>query len=172
MTPRARWSLAAGALALVLFIAVIVWIDQRARGIGGARDRMPDLHDAQRIGAGERVYAAYCAGCHGAQLQGQPNWTTRRETGRLPAPPHDETGHTWHHPSTQLFELTKHGLVPPNAPAGYQSDMPAFEGILSDDDIWAVLAYIKSRWPASVRDRHDALDAQARTQSRATHWRR
>lgn len=33
------------------------------------------------------------------------------------------------------------------APAGYESDMPAFGGILSDDEIRAVLAFIKSTWP-------------------------
>ena len=34
---------------------------------------------------------------------------------------------------------------------GYESDMPAFEGILSDDEIVAVLAYIKSTWPERER---------------------
>jgi mono/diheme cytochrome c family protein len=29
--------------------------------------------------------------------------------------------------------------------------MPAFGDKLSDDDIWAVLAYIKSRWPTEIR---------------------
>jgi mono/diheme cytochrome c family protein len=169
MAARKRWALPAAVGAVVVFIAAVLWIDHRARVPGTAWDRVPDLRDAQRIAAGERVYAAQCAACHGANLEGQPNWTTRRDNGRLPAPPHDESGHTWHHPSTQLFELTKHGLVPPNAPAGYQSDMPAFKDVLSDADIWAVLAYIKSRWPAHVRERHDALDAQVRAQDRAAH---
>ncbi len=171
MTERARWGrlagIAAGIVAFAAFIAAVLWIDHRARGAADAWDQVPNLRDAQRIAAGEKIYVTHCAACHGANLEGQPNWTTRRDTGRLPAPPHDETGHTWHHPSTQLFALTKHGLVPPNAPAGYQSDMPAFKDVLSDADIWAVLAYIKSRWPAHVRDRHDALDAQVRAQDRA-----
>jgi mono/diheme cytochrome c family protein len=162
-----HWGLVVAAAALLAFIAGVIWIDHRARSGGDAWSHVPDLRDAQRIAAGERVYASHCAACHGAQLEGQPNWTTRRDNGRLPAPPHDESGHTWHHPSTQLFELTKHGLAPPHAPAGYQSDMPAFKDVLSDDDIWAVLAYIKSRWPAQVRERHDGLDAQVRAQDRA-----
>jgi len=57
----------------------------------------------------------------------------------LPAPPHDASGHTWHHPDSDLFGITKHGLGP-YAPAGYQSDMPAFGGTLSDEEIAAVLA--------------------------------
>ncbi|MCC7080441.1 MAG: c-type cytochrome [Burkholderiales bacterium] len=66
--------------------------------------------------------------------------------GRLPAPPHDESGHTWHHPDHGLFAITKSGMVPPYAPEGYKSDMPAFGGKLSDDEIWAALAYMKNHW--------------------------
>ncbi len=68
----------------------------------------------------------------------------------MPAPPHDGSGHTWHHPDAVLFGITKKGVVPPYAPVGYESDMPAFAGKLSDDEIWAVLAYIKSHWSGQV----------------------
>ena len=46
---------------------------------------------------GQKVYGEYCASCHGANLEGQPDWKRRLENGRMPAPPHDESGHTWHH---------------------------------------------------------------------------
>jgi mono/diheme cytochrome c family protein len=69
----------------------------------------------------------------------------------MPAPPHDDTGHTWHHPDEVLFGITKHGLVPPYAPPGYDSDMPGFAGKLSDSEIRAVLAYIASHWSSEVR---------------------
>ena len=101
---------------------------------------------------GAKLYARHCAACHGAKLEGQPEWRKRRPDGRLPAPPHDDSGHTWHHPQRLLFEITKHGLVPPIAPAGYQSDMPAFAGKLSDDEIRSVLAFIESRWSREVLD--------------------
>lgn len=68
----------------------------------------------------------------------------------MPAPPHDDAGHTWHHPERALFGITKYGMVPPYAPPGYQSDMPAFQAVLSDEDIRAVLAYIKSHWSPKV----------------------
>jgi mono/diheme cytochrome c family protein len=69
----------------------------------------------------------------------------------MPAPPHDDSGHTWHHPDDVLFGITKHGLVPPYAPPRYESDMPAFAGKLSDEEIRAVLAYIASHWSGEVR---------------------
>lgn len=102
---------------------------------------------------GEGIYKAECASCHGAKLEGQPDWRIRRPDGKLPAPPHDATGHTWHHPMEQLVAITKFGLVPPNAPAGYVSDMPAFGGRLTDTQIQRVLLYIESQWPAEIRAR-------------------
>jgi mono/diheme cytochrome c family protein len=98
------------------------------------------------------VYDQHCAACHGAKLEGQPKWQQRLPNGRLPAPPHDASGHTWHHPDAILFGITRHGLVPGKyAPPGYESDMPAFAGTLADAEIWSVLAYIKSAWPDEIR---------------------
>src|SRR3954468_12703759 len=104
-----------------------------------------DPTDAEQVARGEKVYAANCAVCHGAKLEGQPNWRQRLPNGRMPAPPHDEEGHTWHHTDQVLFDITKNGLAK-YAPADYQSDMPAFGSKLSDDEIWAVLSFIASRW--------------------------
>jgi mono/diheme cytochrome c family protein len=103
------------------------------------------------LALGEKLYLQHCAACHGAKLEGQPAWQKRLPNGRMPAPPHDDSGHTWHHPDEVLFGITKHGLAPPYAPAGYESDMPAFAGKLSDAEIRAVLAYIRSRWSGEVR---------------------
>jgi mono/diheme cytochrome c family protein len=116
----------------------------------GERSSTPRV-DAFALMEGERIYQAECAGCHGAQLQGQPDWRTRRPDGRLPAPPHDASGHTWHHPLEQLTAIVKHGMVPPNAPEGYVSDMPAYAGRLTDRQIAHVLAWIESQWPEDIR---------------------
>ena len=127
-----------------------------------ARPRI-DPDDKTQVAQGQSVYVAQCARCHGSDLEGQPNWQDRLANGRLPAPPHDASGHTWHHPDAQLFDITKHGLAP-YAPAGYQSDMPAFDGTLSDDQIEAVLAYIKSKWPADIRERQARINEEAARQ--------
>lgn len=106
-----------------------------------------DPKNAEQVALGAKVYVQYCAACHGAKLEGQPDWRSRLANGRMPAPPHDESGHTWHHTDEVLFGITKEGLVPGKyAPPGYTSDMPGFSGVLSDAEIWAVLAYIKSHW--------------------------
>jgi len=120
-------------------------------------DPRADPRDAARVALGAKVYVQHCAVCHGVKLEGQPNWRVRLPHGRLPAPPHDESGHTWHHTDDVLFGITKYGLVPGKySPKDYESDMPAFGDKLSDEEIWAVLAYIKTSWTSA-----DVLRARA-----------
>lgn len=107
--------------------------------------------DTALVARGKNIYAQHCASCHGANLEGQPEWRKRLPNGRLPAPPHDESGHTWHHADAVLIDIVQNSLVPGRtAPDGYQTDMPAYGKTLSDEDIVAVLAYIKSKWPAEA----------------------
>ncbi|MCD6680586.1 MAG: cytochrome c [Burkholderiaceae bacterium] len=117
--------------------------------------------DNKVLAQGREIYDRYCASCHGANLEGQPDWTKRLASGRMPAPPHDASGHTWHHPSPVLFGIVKEGVTK-YAPPGYESDMPAFEGTLTDAQIRAVLAYIRSTWPDDVKRRHAEIDARNR----------
>jgi mono/diheme cytochrome c family protein len=120
--------------------------------------------DPAQLAIGQKLYAQHCAACHGAKLEGQPNWRERLPNGRMPAPPHDESGHTWHHTDRVLFAITKNGLVPPYAPPAYESDMPGFAGTLSDDEIRAVLAYIKSHWtsPELLAARAEIIQNEAK----------
>lgn len=104
---------------------------------------------APEIARGQKLYAASCASCHGSKLEGEPNWQSPKPNGRMPAPPHDATGHTRHHSDRELFLITKKGLAA--VVPGYTSDMPAFESVLSDDEIAQILAYIKSKWPDEAR---------------------
>lgn len=147
--PRSRrllfWAGVAGA-PVIIVLALAACSDTPAPG----DDPRADPRNVDVVRRGAKVYAQNCAACHGAKLEGQPNWRTRLANGRLPAPPHDDTGHTWHHPDHVLFGIIKNGLVPPYAPKNYESDMPAFSGKLPDDEIWAVLAYLKSHWSREV----------------------
>ncbi|RMH47672.1 MAG: hypothetical protein D6686_12315 [Alphaproteobacteria bacterium] len=59
---------------------------------------------AAEIAEGRQLYAEFCASCHGANLEGQPDWQSPGPDGRLPAPPHDETGHSWHHGDALLID--------------------------------------------------------------------
>lgn len=116
--------------------------------------------DPQHLARGRALYGTYCAACHGANLEGQENWQQRGPDGLLPAPPHDETGHTWHHPDQQLLQITKFGTAA-LVGGGYKSTMTGFGDRLSDEDIQAILDFIKTRWPESIRQRQEAITTRA-----------
>jgi mono/diheme cytochrome c family protein len=141
------------ALAVLLIGAVttIAWLTFGGGWSLAGSDRA-DPDDPEQVGLGRQVYAANCASCHGASLEGQPDWKRALPDGTLPAPPHDESGHTWHHPDQLLFDYTKRGGA---AVVGgsFKSNMPGFGDQLTDDEIWAVIAFIKSRWSPPVRQR-------------------
>ncbi len=106
------------------------------------------------IKAGAALYAQNCAACHGGQLQGQPNWQVPLDNGAYPAPPHDQTGHTWHHDDALLFAYTKKGGAAALAAKGitdFKSGMPGFGQTLSDQDIRNILGFIASRWPERIQ---------------------
>ncbi|MBI4724835.1 MAG: cytochrome c [Rhodomicrobium sp.] len=119
---------------------------------------------AEAIALGRKLYAEHCAGCHGPNLEGQPNWRRRLPSGRMPAPPHDASGHTWHHSDDTLFRITKEGAAAIIG-GGYESDMRGFGGVLSDGEIRAVLTFIKSTWPAGQREAQPQTSRGALTTS-------
>jgi mono/diheme cytochrome c family protein len=155
---RSHWFLAAGAVALSVLVGLAM-ID--SANVSRAKHRLkPD--DAEVVARGERVYQSHCASCHGANLQGQPNWRERGPDGLLPAPPHDASGHTWHHSDDLLFKMTKYGVANAAKVKDYKTAMPVYEGVLRDEEIVAVLSWIKAQWPPDVRERQDQLNRKVR----------
>lgn len=111
-------------------------------------------YEGRDIQRGEALYQDNCASCHGANLEGQPNWRVPKDDGTLPAPPHDETGHTWHHDNQLLFDYTAlggQGALALRGITDFQSGMPAFDGVITEDEIWDILAFIRSRWPEEAQ---------------------
>lgn len=133
---------------LAVLLAAGVWL---VLGQGAAEDGAAAPLD---IAEGKVLYAENCASCHGAELEGQPDWRSPGPDGRLPAPPHDETGHTWHHPDSVLFDYTKLGGEALMARQGmeFDSGMPGFGDSLTDQQIRNVLGFIRSTWPERVRE--------------------
>ncbi|MEQ8698262.1 MAG: cytochrome c [Bauldia litoralis] len=128
-----------------------VWAEDPA-----GRGLAMDPGDRAQVALGRKLYAAQCASCHGKNLEGEADWRKPKPDGSLRAPPHDRTGHTWHHPDQLLFAYTKFGGAKVTRGA-VKSNMPGFEGTLSDSEIAAILAFIKSRWPADVRQRQQTM---------------
>jgi mono/diheme cytochrome c family protein len=142
-------ALAASGLVVVAAFGTWGWQLQAGNPSGGPVEVLGEPVDAGTIALGQEIYAVHCGSCHGASLEGEPDWMERGPEGRMPAPPHDASGHTWHHSDQDLLMITREGLealVP-----GYDSDMPAFGAVLSDAETVAVLAFIKSTWPERER---------------------
>ena len=103
--------------------------------------------DPERVTEGAALYAQQCARCHGSALEGTANWKQRLEDGSYPPPPHDNTGHTWHHSDAVLLGIITNGGDP-----AYNSRMPAFKDVLSETQMVAILEFFKSRWGNEERE--------------------
>lgn len=112
--------------------------------------------DLGQVQLGRRVYAEACSGCHGLSLEGQSNWRTPQPDGKFPATPLDAAGVSWQRPDRDLFAIVKKGAAA--YPAGRETDMPAFYDKLTDEEIAAALAYIKSTWPEDIQARQAQLN--------------
>lgn len=102
--------------------------------------------DEAKAEIGAELYLAYCAACHMPDLSGEPDWRIAREDGSFPAPPHDSSGHTWHHAESDLIDIILEGV-------DYEaSRMPAFADRLDEQDVLAILEYLKTNWGAEELD--------------------
>ena len=148
---RAHW-LAVIGLGL-LCAAILVFLPLVSGGPGApvvinetAVPPVPTLN-AQAVAPGQSLYAQHCAGCHGANLEGQTNWKEPLADGSFPSPPHDNTGHTWHHPDELLISIILNGGDP-----AYNSKMPAFADKLTQAEARQILEFIKSHWGQDERE--------------------
>lgn len=131
--------------------------------LAGTAPRAPDGASEDRtaqLATGRAVYAEHCAACHGDEGQGEPNWRVRKANGKLPAPPLNGDGHTWHHPDPQLRAIITQGIAA-MVPEDYASDMQGFGDRLSAAEIDAVLAHIKTWWPSEYRARQADITDRA-----------
>lgn len=150
--PRAATPLAVTTIGAVIAFVSLVPIGSEERPY---RLR-PD--DAQVVADGARIYQSNCASCHGSNLEGQPEWRSRDPAGFLPAPPHDASGHTWHHSDETLFQITKMGVAHVIGDKNYKTTMPIYSGVLSDEQIVAALSWIKAQWPPDVRKSNELVN--------------
>ncbi len=85
---------------------------------------------ASSLARGADVYVLHCARCHGEEFDG-----TGAEAAGLPAQPANLVLHFPQHPDGQHFAVISNGRV--------QSGMPAWAGLLADEEIWDVINYLR-----------------------------
>lgn len=110
--------------------------------LGACGDGDPRGDDDSRaddeLARGEQLYTRHCVSCHGGATGG--------EIGDLP-PRHNAQGHTWHHPDCMLVDIVLEGMPPRDGQV-----MPAFDRTLDEDDVDAILAYIRTWWEPDQRE--------------------
>ncbi len=115
----------------------------------GAAEGPPRL-ESEQIELGRKVYGQYCATCHGSRGEGAANWQEQNDQGELPPPPHGPEGHTWRHADAALYHTIAKGWRDPFNKTD-RLTMPAFEEILTPDEIRAVSTYLKTLWTEEQR---------------------
>ncbi len=162
---RGRQPRRSAALALAVCALALTISGEPPPRAGSPATAMPARSDEETalLARGERLYAAYCRSCHGGRDGGANHPLT---------PVHNHEGHTWHHADQNLMTIIMDGItatdernrrirgIPDSVPR-----MPAWKGILTEDDARAVLALIKTWWRPEQRasqERHSrATDSAA-----------
>jgi mono/diheme cytochrome c family protein len=134
-------------LVVPLLVSAAACSPGSSTGTFGGSEAGPPPLDATLIAEGKPLYDAYCASCHGIDGAGAEDWKTVNADGSYPPPPHDSTGHTWHHSDRLLIDLIANGSD------FAQSRMPAFGDRLSTGQIEAILEHIKTWWGPEERAR-------------------
>lgn len=135
--------------AIVCMLALVVFVVRSGSRASSSTDRA-DAPNAQLVEQGRQLYTTRCASCHGSDLGGAQGWPQRQPNGVMPAAPLDERGTTWQRDDEWMFTTIKEGGQA-TAPVNSISYMPALGAGLTNDEIWAVISYIKSTWPQSIQ---------------------
>jgi mono/diheme cytochrome c family protein len=98
----------------------------------------PLERNAQTLTQARQLYGANCAMCHGVDGRGHgpvaESFQRARDTGLAPVPPVDLTGDRVRaRLDGQLYWIVTNGL----------GNMPAFRALLTEDDVWAVVHFIR-----------------------------
>lgn len=147
--------LIAGCIVLLFGAAVMIYV----AGFDDANASLLKPNDPQMVARGQEIYAAECASCHGIDRKGQEGWEKKSPEGLPLAPPHDGSGHTWQHPDHALIELTKFGTSEVACRTLDSDAMPEFQETLNDEQVIAVLSFIKAQWPEEIQRQHDEVNA-------------
>ena len=118
--------------------------------------RPGDPADRDQVILGAALYGRDCARCHGDDMSGELGWA-REEAGLSNeeidaiadqlgdvAPAHDEHGSTSRFTDEVLFRIIDEG--PAKALKKPDSRMMGFHDRLAQDEIWAIIAFMKDQW--------------------------
>jgi len=113
-------------------------------------------YSVEQVDAGKLLFREHCAVCHGKNAEATPDWKTTNSAGQYPPPPLNGSAHAWHHPIAALKQVILKGG------ALYGGQMPAWEGKLTNAEIYALIASFQSYWSDDVYDRWLSIEQQSK----------
>jgi mono/diheme cytochrome c family protein len=116
--------------------SIIQWTKHRIT-VGGAHDINPIPATADKIEAGKETFGFYCVVCHGRDAQ---NTGVPFAGSMSPPIPSLASPEVQRYSDGQLKWIITNGIAP--------SGMPASKGILTDDDMWTIVVYLRHLPPA------------------------
>jgi mono/diheme cytochrome c family protein len=105
--------------------------------VGGRSDRNPLAGTEDEVRRGQRAFSAYCVACHG--LDGQ-NTGVPFADAMSPPVPRLTSPEVQRYTDGQLHSIIENGLFP--------SGMPAARGLLSDEEMWRIVVFLRHLPPA------------------------
>jgi mono/diheme cytochrome c family protein len=111
--------------------AIMTWMKQKIV-VGGKKEVNPLPASADTIHEGQIAFSHYCFTCHG--LDGQNTGVPFAENMSPPVPPLN-TPQVQKYTDGQLKSVIANGIFP--------SGMPASKEILSDEEIWSIVVYLR-----------------------------
>lgn len=139
-----------GAIVAIVITGVVMLIEKKLAST--ATDARVDR--PAQVALGRTLYRVHCSYCHGTDREGHEDWRPGTPMTAGISPALDERSPIVDRADRQIFEWIKYGGQP-FLPAGARSQMPAFEFNLTEAQIWAIVAYLKNRWPEDVLARHE-----------------
>lgn len=111
----------------------LVWDVKHHLSVGGSNQRNPLKTTPQTIAEGRQAFSHYCAACHG--LDGQNTGVPFADRVSPPVPPL-ASNNVQQYTDGQLKWVIDNGIWP--------SGMPGSSGVLSDEEIWSIVIYIRN----------------------------
>lgn len=105
--------------------------------VGNKDEKNPLPFTPDNLAAGKEAFGHYCIACHG--LDGQNTGVPFAEH-MSPPPPSLASAEVQSYSDGQLKWVIDNGIAP--------SGMPASKGILSDDEIWSIVHFLRHLPPA------------------------
>jgi mono/diheme cytochrome c family protein len=132
-------------VSLKIFYAVCVIFATSILGVTDTVAQTERYNDEEVISQGKELFSTNCAVCHGENAEGTvKNWQELDENGKYPAPPLNGTAHAWHHSINGLANVIRSGTI------SMGGSMPAWQGKLSDDEIFSLIMYLSTLWPEEL----------------------